>query len=110
VDRLKTLLFVADDLLAELAKDPAARFVELLNVHNLMEHDRASRNADRPHTGALPVRLKGNNDAILVDALLGFDPALQCVLSAQPPAPRTVIRVTAFFREKWWCGLKGGIS
>jgi len=69
------------DLAHELLQDFATLAAELAAVQNLVKHDRASGNLHVAHAGAFPVSLVHHNHAVLIDALVRPDAALQPVLS-----------------------------
>jgi hypothetical protein len=56
------------------------RTIELIAVKNLVKHDRASGHLNVAYAGAFPVLLVGDDDAVLIDALVRLDPVLECIL------------------------------
>jgi len=60
-----------DHLSTELLEDSASRTAELFRVHDLVEHDRASRHINVADASALFVLLVGDDHAIFVDTLSG---------------------------------------
>jgi len=69
-----------DNLSTEFLEDSATRTAELIRVHDLMEHDCASRHFNVADPCALLVLLVGDDHAVFVNTLSREDSPQQCIL------------------------------